>query len=42
MRLTDEEQAMLAGAAGEPRRWAIQHQIAVGEFFDAADLVPGP
>src|SRR6478672_2357298 len=40
MRLTDEEQAMLAGAAGEPRRWAIAHQIAVGEFFDAADLVP--
>src|SRR5436309_15749331 len=40
MRLTDEEQAMLAGEAGEPRRWAIQHQIAVGEFFDAADLVP--
>ena len=40
MRLTDEEQAILAGAAGEPRRWAIQHQIAVGEFFDAADLVP--
>jgi predicted aconitase len=40
MRLTDEEKAMLAGEAGEPRRWAIQHQIAVGEFFDAADLVP--
>ena len=40
MRLTDDEQEMLAGAAGEPRRWAIQHQIAVGEFFDAADLVP--
>src|ERR1700730_15754186 len=40
MRLTDEERAMLAGGAGEPRRWAIQHQIAVGEFFDAADLVP--
>src|SRR6185437_12933056 len=40
MRLTDEEQAMLAGAAGEPRRWAIEHQIKVGEFFDAADLVP--
>src|SRR5690242_8136218 len=40
MRLTDEEQAMLAGAAGEPRRWAMQHQIAIGEFFDAADLVP--
>ena len=31
---------MLAGEFGEPRRWAIAHQIAVGEFFDAADLVP--
>src|SRR5947208_10900305 len=40
MRLNDEEKAMLAGEAGEPRRWAIAHQIAVGEFFDAADLVP--
>src|SRR3954451_14535467 len=40
MRLTDGEKAMLAGDAGEPRRWAITHQIAVGEFFDAADLVP--
>jgi predicted aconitase len=40
MRLTDEEQAMLAGELGEPRRWAIAHQITVGEFFDAEDLVP--
>jgi predicted aconitase len=40
MRLNDEERAMLAGEASEPRRWAIQHQITVGEFFDAADLVP--
>ena len=40
MRLTDEERAMRAGAFGEPRRWATLHQIAVGEFFDAADLVP--
>ena len=40
MRLCDEERAMLAGEFGEPRRWAIAHQIAVGEFFDAADLVP--
>jgi predicted aconitase len=39
MRLTDEEQAMLAGAFGEPRRWALAHQIAVGEFFDAEDFV---
>src|SRR3954449_7428517 len=38
--LHDEEQAMRAGVFGEPRRWAIEHQIAVGEFFDAADLVP--
>src|SRR5579863_4834349 len=40
MRLSDEEQAMRAGEFGEPRRWAIEHQIKVGEFFDAADLVP--
>ncbi len=40
MRLTDEERAMLAGEQGEPRRWAVAHQIAVGEFFDAADFVP--
>ena len=40
MRLTNEEIAMLAGELGEPRRWAITHQIAVGEFFDAADFVP--
>ncbi|HEV2336862.1 MAG TPA: aconitase X catalytic domain-containing protein [Stellaceae bacterium] len=40
IRLTDEEMAMRGGAFGEPRRWAIEHQIAVGEFFDATDLVP--
>jgi predicted aconitase len=40
MQLDDEERAMLAGEFGEPRRWAIAHQIAVGEFFDAADFVP--
>jgi len=40
MRLSDEERAMLAGVLGEPRRWAISHQIAVGEFFDASDFVP--
>jgi len=39
MRLTDEERAMLAGELGEPRRWAIAHQIEVGAFFDAADFV---
>jgi predicted aconitase len=40
MRLTDEEQAICAGAFGAVRRWAIMHQIQVGEFFDAADFVP--
>jgi predicted aconitase len=40
MQLTAEERAMLAGEFGEVRRWAISHQIAVGEFFDAADFVP--
>lgn len=40
MRLTDEESAMLAGELGEVRRWAIAHQIEIGEFFDAADFVP--
>src|SRR5437762_11643578 len=40
MRLTDEETAMLAGELGAVRRWAISHQVAVGEFFDAADFVP--
>src|SRR5438034_7275439 len=39
MRLNEEEKAMLAGELGEPRRWAIAHQIAIGEFFDAADFV---
>ncbi|MCL4764619.1 MAG: DUF521 domain-containing protein [Hyphomicrobiaceae bacterium] len=40
MRLDDEAQAMLAGEAGPVRQWAIRHQIAVGEFFDAPDFVP--
>src|SRR6267143_6145134 len=39
MRLNDEERAMLAGELGAPRRWAIAHQIAVGEFFEAGDFV---
>ncbi|WNJ99219.1 aconitase X catalytic domain-containing protein [Thalassospiraceae bacterium LMO-JJ14] len=40
MKLNDEEQAMLAGEMGEPRRWAIDHMMKVGRMFDAADLVP--
>ncbi|MDD9725390.1 aconitase X catalytic domain-containing protein [Roseovarius sp. SK2] len=40
MRLTDEEQAMLAGEMGKAQQWAIDHQIKVGGMFDAKDLVP--
>jgi predicted aconitase len=40
MRLSEEERAMLAGEFGPARQWAIKHQIAAGEFFDAGDLVP--
>jgi predicted aconitase len=39
MRLDDEEQAMLAGELGPARQWALQHQLAVGNFFDAPDFV---
>ncbi len=39
MRLNDEEQAMLNGEFGEPRRWAIEHMMRVGRFFDAPDFV---
>ena len=45
MRLTDEENAMLAGEQGPVRQWAMAHQVAVGEFFDAPDTGagrPGP
>jgi len=31
---------MLNGARGRARQWALRHQIEVGEFFDARDLVP--
>jgi hypothetical protein len=40
MKLTAEEQAMLAGEQGPVRQWAIRHQMAVGAFFDAEDFVP--
>lgn len=39
MHLNDHEQAMLAGAFGEPRRRALEQQITVGRFFDARDFV---
>jgi predicted aconitase len=40
VRLTDEEQAMQAGAFGPLRQWAIEHQIKVGCYLGAADFVP--
>ena len=40
MRLTDKEQAWAAGEGGPARQWAIRHQIAVGRYLGAADLVP--
>ena len=40
MRLTNEEQAMRAGAFGPATQWAIDHQIRVGTYLGAADFVP--
>ncbi len=40
MKLSDDEKAMADGIRGEILQWALQQQIAVGEFFDAEDLVP--
>lgn len=40
MKLNDEEKAMLAGELGPARQWAIDHQIKVGSYLGARDLVP--
>jgi len=40
VKLTDFEKAMLAGEMGEPKRWAMDHMVKVGNMFDADDLVP--
>jgi len=40
MKLNDEERAMLAGELGPLRKWAIDHQIRVGRYLRAPDLVP--
>ena len=39
MQINDEERAMLAGELGEVRRWAMQHMLRVGRFFDAEQTV---
>ena len=38
MYLSDEEKAMLAGEFGKAKKWAIDHQLKVGRFFDARDM----
>src|SRR5882724_1604735 len=40
MLLTDEEEAMRAGALGPALRWAIEHQVSVGRYLGADDFVP--
>ncbi len=40
MRLNDEEQDILTGKSGPVARQALQHQLKVGAFFGAEDLVP--
>jgi predicted aconitase len=40
MKLNQEEQAILSGEAGPLPRLCLEHQIAVGDFFEAADFVP--
>jgi predicted aconitase len=40
VKLNDLERAMLGGELGAAVKSAIEHQVKVGEFFGAADLVP--
>jgi predicted aconitase len=40
MKLSEEENDILAGKAGPVPQQALQHQIKVGEFFGAEDMVP--
>ena len=39
MELNKEEKAMASGELGEAVKWAINHQIKVGNFFDAKNFV---
>ena len=39
MRLGDEAEAMRRGAMGAVRQWAVEHQIRVGGYLGARDLV---
>jgi len=40
MRLGDEAEAMRRGEMGAARSWAVEHQIRVGNYLGARDLVP--
>jgi predicted aconitase len=40
MRLGDEAEAMRRGEMGAARQWAVEHQIRVGRYLGARDLVP--
>ena len=39
MKLSEEEQSMLAGEQGAARKWAMEHMMQVGRQFDADDFV---
>jgi predicted aconitase len=39
VRLSEREEAILAGEEGRPRRFALEQQLAVGRFYDAGDFV---
>lgn len=39
MQLNMECQSMLAGEMGRARQWALEHQLQVGDMFDAQDMV---
>jgi len=40
LELNKEEKAMASGELGDALEWAINHQIQVGNFFDAKNFVP--
>jgi predicted aconitase len=40
MDLTEEEEAVLAGEAGEGRQWAMELLVGLGSIFGAPDLIP--
>ena len=38
MYLNDEEKSMLNGDFGQAKKWALEHQIKVGKFFQQVNL----